>query len=89
VRPEALRQELIQRNQVGGIFQQIREHKTLDAILAKATITEMPAEEYNKEVEKTRAAAEKTRKPKAKKDETASEEKAESKPKPKGKKKAE
>jgi len=89
MRPEQLRQELIQRNQVGGIFQQIREHKTLDAVLAKATITEMPAEEYNKEVEKTRASSEKPKKPKAKKDDADSEEKAESKPKPKGKKKSE
>jgi trigger factor len=48
VRPEALRQELIQRNQVGGIFQQIREHKTFDAILSKAKITDMPADEFNK-----------------------------------------
>ncbi|QYU67922.1 hypothetical protein J4558_24165 [Leptolyngbya sp. 15MV] len=48
IRPESLRQELIQRNQVGGIFQQIREHKTFDAILSKAKITEMPAEEFNK-----------------------------------------
>lgn len=48
VRPEALRQELIQRGQVGGIFQQIREHKTFDAILAKAKVTDMPADEFNK-----------------------------------------
>jgi trigger factor len=47
MRPEALRQELIQRNQVGTVFQQIREHKTLDAIVAKAKITEVPHEEYN------------------------------------------
>ncbi|MBL9031665.1 MAG: trigger factor [Phycisphaerae bacterium] len=59
VRPEALRQELIQRNQIGGIFQQIREHKTFDAILSKATITEMPAEAFNTamaEAAKARAA---------------------------------
>jgi trigger factor len=47
MRPEALRQQLIQTNQVGGIIQQIREHKTLDVILSRATITDMPAEEYN------------------------------------------
>jgi trigger factor len=57
MRPEALRQELIQRNQVGGIFQQIREHKTLDAILTKAAITEIPAEEYNQQVKAQQAAA--------------------------------
>jgi len=48
VRPEQLRQELIRTNQVGGIFQQIRDHKTLDAILAKATVSEMSADEFNK-----------------------------------------
>lgn len=53
-RPETLRQELIQRNQVYGIFQQIREHKTLDTVLAKAAVTEMPVEEYNKMVEEER-----------------------------------
>ena len=50
VRPEQLRQELIRTNQVSGIYQQIRDHKTLDAILAKATVTELPAEEFNKKV---------------------------------------
>lgn len=48
VRPDKLRQELIQRNQVGAIFQQLREHKAMDAILQKAKISEMPAEEFNK-----------------------------------------
>lgn len=52
VRPEQLRQELIQTNQVSGIYQQIREHKTLDAILAKAEIEEMPADEFNAFMEK-------------------------------------
>jgi trigger factor len=48
VRPEKLRQEIIQRDQVGVVFGQIREHKTMDAILAKATFTDMTAEEFNK-----------------------------------------
>lgn len=48
MRPEALRQELIQRGQVGGIFQQIREHKTFDAILGTASVTDVPAEEFNR-----------------------------------------
>ena len=47
-RPEKLRQELINRNQVGTVYQQVREHKTMDAILAKAKVTEMGVEEYNK-----------------------------------------
>lgn len=46
-RPEKLRQELMQAGQLGMVYQQIREHKTLDAILSKATLTEMPAEEFN------------------------------------------
>ena len=48
VRPDKLRQEIMQRNQLGVIYQQIRDHKAMDAILAKAKITEMPAEEFNK-----------------------------------------
>jgi trigger factor len=55
VRPEQLRQELIRTNQVGGIYQQIRDHKTLDAILAKATVTEVSPEEYNKMVKEAEA----------------------------------
>lgn len=48
VRPDKLRQEIIQRNQVGVIFQQIREHKTMDQILAKAVITDVSPEEFEK-----------------------------------------
>lgn len=48
IRPEALRQELIQTNRVGTVVQQIREHKAMGAVLEKAKITEMPAEEFNK-----------------------------------------
>lgn len=39
--PERLRQELIQTNQVGGIFMQIREHKTYDALLAKCKVVDV------------------------------------------------
>jgi len=48
MRPDKLRQELIQSNQVSGIYTQIRDHKTLDAVVGMANITEMPAEEFNK-----------------------------------------
>jgi trigger factor len=48
VRPEQLRQELIQRNQIGTVYQQVREHKTYDAILAKAKISEVPLDGFNK-----------------------------------------
>ncbi len=47
-RPEKLRQEMIQSNSVGKIVQQIREHKTMDAILEKAEIREVSAEDYAK-----------------------------------------
>jgi FKBP-type peptidyl-prolyl cis-trans isomerase (trigger factor) len=46
LRPEKLRQEIIARNQVGMIFQQVREHKTMDAILSKAQITDKTPEEF-------------------------------------------
>lgn len=48
VRPEALRAELQQSGQLQQVYQNIREAKSLDALLAKATITDMPAEEFNK-----------------------------------------
>ena len=51
-RPEKLRQDLIQKNQVGSIYQQIREHKALDAVLAKATVEEVSVEEYRKKTAK-------------------------------------
>jgi trigger factor len=48
IRPEQLRAELIQTRQINEVFQHLREAKTFDALLNKATITEMPAEEFNK-----------------------------------------
>lgn len=50
VRPDVLRNELIRTNQVGTVVQQVREHKTLDAILARANVTEISADEFNKSV---------------------------------------
>jgi FKBP-type peptidyl-prolyl cis-trans isomerase (trigger factor) len=47
VRPDRLRAEIIQSNRVGAVYNQIREHKTMDAILQKASIEEMPVEKYN------------------------------------------
>lgn len=57
MRPEKLRQELLARGQIGQVYQQIREHKTMDAILAKAAITELPAEEFNKVMKEEAEAA--------------------------------
>jgi trigger factor len=48
VRPDVLRNELIRTNQVPTVVQQVREHKTLDAILARANVTDISAEEFNK-----------------------------------------
>lgn len=49
-RPEKLRQQLIESRQVQQIFQQIREHKTLDAVLSKAEFKEMSPDEFNKAI---------------------------------------
>ena len=45
-RPERLREEIIKSNQAGALFTQIREHKTLNAILAKASIKDVSAREF-------------------------------------------
>lgn len=88
-RPEKLRQDLISRNQVGTVYGQIREHKTLDAIIAKAKISEMGLEEYNKSVteenEKSKSKASSPAKKEAKA-EKKDEKKDEDKPKSKAKK---
>lgn len=47
-RPERVRQEIIARNQIGMVYTQIREHKTIDQILSKAKLEEMGVEEFNK-----------------------------------------
>lgn len=91
-RPEKLRQEIIARNQVGAVFQQIREHKTTDAILAKANVSEVTVDAFNAAMKAAggegadagEAPAKKSSKPKAAKAD------ADEKPKAaKGKKKSE
>ena len=47
-RPDQLRQQLIQSGQAGAVVQQIREHKTIDAIIEKAKVEEMSAEDFKK-----------------------------------------
>jgi trigger factor len=77
-RPEKLRQQLMQNNQVSGIYQQIREHKTMDAIIAKADVKEMSIEDYNKMVEAdNKAGAEKAKKAQAERAEKADKDKGE------------
>ena len=51
-RPEQVRDELIKSGQAQTLLQQIREHKTIDSILADATIEEVSADEFNKQMEK-------------------------------------
>ncbi len=43
VRPDRLRAEIIQTNRVGAVYNQIREHKTMDAIIAKARSRSSPS----------------------------------------------
>jgi trigger factor len=47
-RPEKLRQEMIHHDQIGNVFQQVREHKALDAILASAEVEEISQDEFEK-----------------------------------------
>jgi FKBP-type peptidyl-prolyl cis-trans isomerase (trigger factor) len=56
-RPENLRSQLIQSGQINGVAQQIREHKTLDQIIAKAKISEAPLEEFNRQMAARKAGA--------------------------------
>lgn len=48
VRPEGLRQQLIQNKQIGTIVQQVLEHKALDAIIADAEVEEVSKDEWEK-----------------------------------------
>ncbi len=57
MRPEQLRQDLIRGGQVGGIYMQIRDHKTLDLLASKAKVTDISAEEYNKRIKAESVAA--------------------------------
>ncbi len=49
-RPDVLRQQLIQTGQINSAFQQVREAKAMDAVLDKAEIEDMDADEYNKKI---------------------------------------
>jgi len=48
VKPNDMRDELVKTKQINTLYMQIREHKTLDAIIAKSKVTEIPVEEFNK-----------------------------------------
>lgn len=55
VRPDQMRQELEKRNQIGFVAQQVREHKTMDALLARAKVSEVSLEDFNKKVNPPKA----------------------------------
>jgi trigger factor len=46
--PDQLRADLIRTNQIHSVAQQIREHKTLDSLIAEAKLVDTPLEEFNK-----------------------------------------
>ncbi|MBL8746198.1 MAG: trigger factor [Phycisphaerae bacterium] len=55
VRPDQMRQELEKRNQIGFVVQQVRDHKTMDALLARAKVSDISVEEFNKKFAAARA----------------------------------
>ena len=55
MRPERLRSELHARNQIGQIAMQIREHKAMDAVLAKAEVEEMDADAFKEAMKADKA----------------------------------
>ena len=92
-RPEKMRQDIIARNQGQMVYTQVREHKTMDAILAKAKVEELSVEEFTKQMAaQSGDGAKAPAKPKAAKAEDKAEkpaakaEKGEDKPKGKAKK---
>jgi len=50
-RPAELRAELEKGGRLGELALQIREHKAADRVIAKATITDIPAEDWNAQLE--------------------------------------
>lgn len=61
MRPDAMRAELDKNNRVSEIALQVREHKAADRVISKATISDIPAEEWNNEAKaKTQAKTEGT-----------------------------
>lgn len=52
MRPEQMRDMLIQQNRINGIAQQILEHKALDSIIAKSSVEEISADDWKKLNEK-------------------------------------
>ncbi len=57
MRPDAMRAELEKDNRVGEIALQVREHKAADRVISKATISDIPAEDWNNEAKAKAEAA--------------------------------
>ena len=57
VRPEKLRQDLIQSGMISQIGTQIRDHKAVDTVVADAEVSDVTADEWNTLVEEDRVAA--------------------------------
>jgi len=55
MRPEQLFHELIESKRINAVAEQVREHKTLDAIVDKAAITDVPADELAENEAATKA----------------------------------
>lgn len=51
MRPERLRQEILRTDGGSSLFTQIREHKTMDAILGTAEVEDVSADDFNKRME--------------------------------------
>lgn len=47
VRPDAMRQDLEKKNQIGFVVQQVREHKCMDILLAKTKVSDVTIDEFN------------------------------------------
>lgn len=50
VRPEQMRDELVKSGRIQTVIQQVREHKTLDAILQKAEVEEVSVDDFNSRI---------------------------------------
>jgi hypothetical protein len=51
MRADQVRQQLIRTGAINDVALQIREQKTADRILEKATVIDVPAEDWNKEIQ--------------------------------------
>ncbi|MEO1007152.1 MAG: trigger factor [Planctomycetota bacterium] len=55
-RPEQFEQELAKSGQIQSVAQQVREHKTLDSIIEKANVKDVPLDEFNAQAAATETA---------------------------------